>query len=111
MSFPLLEMADSEAGEFVATSACQQNSKQCPITFALDLLVVWCLPESLRLVGRQPVAQPKAQFLYALDASDSAAKSALRSPQSAASYARRRTAPSRRLIVPGARWRDSRCIR
>jgi hypothetical protein len=72
MSFPLLEMADSEAGEFVATkSACQQNSKQCPITFALNLLVVWCLPESLRLVGRQPVAQPKAQFLYALDASDS----------------------------------------
>jgi len=40
-----------------------------------------------------------------------AAKSALRRPQSAASYARRRTAPRRRLIVPGARWRDSRCIR
>src|SRR5215831_173543 len=37
-----------------------------------------------------------------------AATSGLRSPQSAASYAKRRTAPKRRLIVPGARWRDSR---
>ncbi len=49
-------------------------------------------------------------FLTPLTRSIPAAKSALRSPQSAASYARRRTAPRRRWIVPGARWRDSRCI-
>jgi hypothetical protein len=40
-----------------------------------------------------------------------AARSALRSPQSAASYASLRTAPSRRLIVPGARRLDSRWLR
>jgi hypothetical protein len=40
-----------------------------------------------------------------------AARWALRSPQSAVSQANRRTAPSRRLIVPGARCRDSNCIR
>ena len=40
-----------------------------------------------------------------------AERSGLSSPQSAASYARRRTTPSRRLIVPGARFRDSKCIR
>ena len=38
-----------------------------------------------------------------------ATKSVLRSPQSAASYARRRTEPRRRLTVPGTRLRHSRC--
>src|SRR5258708_4215812 len=40
-----------------------------------------------------------------------AASSGLRSPVSAASYANRRTAASRRLMVAGARWRDSSSIR
>jgi hypothetical protein len=40
-----------------------------------------------------------------------AASSGLSSPESAASYARRRTAVRRPLIVPGARRRDSRWIR
>jgi hypothetical protein len=50
-------------------------------------------------------------FLTPLTRRIPAAKSALRRPQSAASYARRRTAPRRRLIVPGPRCRDSKCIR
>lgn len=40
-----------------------------------------------------------------------AARSGLRSPQSAASYAKRRTAPRRRFTVPGASLRPSRWMR
>src|SRR5207249_11457431 len=68
-------------------------------------------PKRLPLLGGQPVAEPDAQLLYTLDATIPAAKSALSRPHSDASCAKRRTAPSRRLIVPGARCRDSRCIR
>ena len=68
MPFALLEVADSQLGEFVATeSTGQQYRKQCPITFALELLAVWCLPERLPLFGAQPVAEPDAQLLHALD--------------------------------------------
>jgi hypothetical protein len=40
-----------------------------------------------------------------------AARSGLNNPESVASYANRRTAASRTLMVPGARWRSSRWIR
>lgn len=60
-------------------------------------------------VSQLPSLTPS--FLTPLTRRIPAAKSALRRPQSEASYASRRTAPSRRLIVPGAKWRDSRCIR
>ena len=60
-------------------------------------------------VNQLPSLTPS--FLTPLTRRIPAAKSALSSPQSAASYARRRTAPSRRLMVPGARLRDSKCIR
>src|ERR1700676_3337083 len=72
MPFPLLEVAKGQRSDFVATkSAGQQQGKQRPITFAFELFAVWRLPERYRLFGRQPVAQPNAQFLYALDAPDS----------------------------------------
>jgi hypothetical protein len=65
-------------------SAGEQDGKQCPITFPFKPFPVGCLPERVRLFGGQPVAEPYAQFLYASDPSYSA-KSALISPQSAAS--------------------------
>ena len=62
MTFALLQMAESQLGELVATeSTGQQQGKQCPITFALELLAVGCLPECLRLFGGQPVAESDAQ--------------------------------------------------
>jgi hypothetical protein len=50
-------------------------------------------------------------FLTPLTRRIPAAQSALSNPQSAASNARRRTASRQRLMVPGARRRDSKCIR
>ena len=41
------------------------------MVFALEPLPVRSLPERGSLFGRQPVAQPHAQFLYALDTPDS----------------------------------------
>ena len=68
MPFALLQVAESQLGELVATeSTGQQKGKQRPITFALQPLAVWCLPECLPLFGGQPVAEPDAQLLYALD--------------------------------------------
>src|SRR5579862_1505504 len=72
MPFALLKVADSQAGEFMATeSASEQYGEERPITFALHPLTVWCLPECLTLFGAQPVTKPQAQFLYALDSPNS----------------------------------------
>ena len=68
MPVPLLEMRQSQFRQFVATKPTgQQHRKKCPITFSLDLFVGGCLPKRLSLFGGQPVAQPDAQLLYALD--------------------------------------------
>jgi hypothetical protein len=68
-------------------------------------------PQALPCSADSQLPSLTPSFLTPLTPRIPAAKSALSSPQSAASYARRRTAPRRRLIVPGARWRDSSCIR
>jgi len=60
-------------------------------------------------VSQLPTRTPS--FLRPFTRRIPAARFGLSSPQSAASYASRRTAPSRRLIVPGAKRRDSRWIR
>jgi len=49
-----------------------------------------------------------AQLLHAFDATNTGSQSVLRRPQSAASYASRRTAPRGRLMVAGASSPDSR---
>jgi hypothetical protein len=68
MRLTLLEVADSQLGKLMTTeSARQQEGKQRPITFSLQALAIWCLPECVRLFGGQPVAEPDAKFLYALD--------------------------------------------
>ena len=68
MPFALLQVAESQRGELMATeSAGQQEGKQRPITFALQALAIWCLPECMRLLGGQPVAEPDAKLLYTLD--------------------------------------------
>jgi hypothetical protein len=67
MPLPLLEVRKGELGEFVPTeSASQEQGEQCTITFALELVMLRRLPECLCLFRRQPVAEPYAQFLYAL---------------------------------------------
>jgi hypothetical protein len=69
MPFALLQVAESQLGEFMPTEAAgQQDGRQRPITFALQSLPVWRLPECLRLFRGQPVAGSDAQFLDTLDA-------------------------------------------
>ncbi len=100
MPFSLLKVADSQTGEFVATeSAGEQYGKQRPITFALDLLAVWCLPECLTLFGAQPVTKPQAQFLYALDSPYS--RSQARAEQPAVCRLIRKTADRSETKVDG----------
>ncbi len=66
--FTLLKMADSQHCQFVpAKPAGKQKGKKRPITFTLHLPAVGRLPQSLPLLGGQPVAKPHSQFLYALD--------------------------------------------
>jgi len=68
MPFALLQVAESQFRELMATeSTGQQKGKQRAITFALQALAVWRLPECMRLFGGQPVAEPDAELLYALD--------------------------------------------
>ena len=59
MPFALLQVAESQLGELMATeSTGQREGKQRPITFALQALTVGCLPEYMRLLAGQPVAEP-----------------------------------------------------
>ena len=48
----LLKVAHGQAGELVPTeTAREQEGEKCPITLALHLLLVGCLPECLPLHG------------------------------------------------------------
>jgi hypothetical protein len=52
MPFALLEMANRQRGEFVAAEpASEKQSEQSSIPFALGPFAIWCLPESVALVG------------------------------------------------------------
>jgi len=68
MPFALLKMANGQHHQLVPPKpAGEQKCKKCPITFTLHLPAVGRLPQSLPLLGGQPVAKPYSQFLYAVD--------------------------------------------
>jgi hypothetical protein len=72
MPFTLLEVAEIQRGELMATkSTRQQEGKQGPITSSFQQLAIWCLPECMCLLGGQPVAEPDAKILQALEAPNS----------------------------------------
>ena len=51
MPFALLEMANRQRGEFVASEpASEKHAEQSSIPFALGPFAIWCLPESVALV-------------------------------------------------------------
>jgi hypothetical protein len=70
----------------------QSRCKESATAEYRALLTITCCSEEQRRTVPVRSANPKGGL--------PAARSELSSPQSAASYARRRTAPSRRLIVP-----------
>ena len=72
MSLPLLEVINRQLGYLVTPEPTRkQEGQERSVTLTLEPLLVRSLPERGSLFGRQPVAQPDAQFLYALDAPDS----------------------------------------
>lgn len=105
----LLQVFDSQAGGLMSPQcASQEKSQQGTVTFAFHSCVVRTLPQRESLLIGQPVSDPHAILLQTLHRRMPAARSELSSPQSAASQASRRTAPSRRLMVVGANRRNSR---
>jgi hypothetical protein len=106
--FSLLKMIHTEVDEFGSTQS--QPSKTAsiawsrfPRTFSISGACRSALACSA--VSQFPSRTPT--FFAPLTRRIPAANSGLRSPVSAASYARRRTAARRRLIVDGAKWRPS----
>src|ERR1035437_936489 len=72
MPLALLEVVDRQLGHFVTPKpTSKQEGQECSVTFALEPRNVRSLPERGSLFGRQPIAQPDAQLLYALHAPDS----------------------------------------
>jgi hypothetical protein len=101
--FAALKMGDLELGRlFPAQSAAQEDPEQSPISLAFERVRVRHLPERPSLIGGEPVPQTHARFFGPLTRRMPAAGSGLSKPESAASYARRLTAASLPLIVPGA---------
>ena len=103
MILPALKMSDIQLRRlFSAQTATQEEPEQCSVSLALQRIRVRHLPESSCLVGGEPVAKPDAEILWPLTRRMPVARSELSKPESAASYARRLTAASLPLIVPGA---------
>src|SRR5215475_6014662 len=68
MPLALLKMANGQHRQLMPPKpAGEQKCKKRPITFTLHLPGVGRLPQSLPLLGGQPVAKPYSQFLNALD--------------------------------------------
>ena len=103
MPLALLKVANGQLRELMPTkSTGEQKGKQRPITFTLHLLRSGACQSACPCSAVNQLPSLTPSFFTPLTRRIPAAKSALRSPQSAASYARRRTAPRRRLIVPGS---------
>jgi hypothetical protein len=67
MTLTPLEMIDRQTSKFVTPkSASEKHGKEGSIALALDPVAIWCLPESLALVGRQPVAKAHTELFDAL---------------------------------------------
>ena len=87
---------------FAARPATQEDSEQRSIPLAFMRIRVRHMPERLGLVDREQLPRRTRMFFGPLTRRMLAAKSGLKRPEPAASYASRRTAGSLPLIVPGA---------
>jgi hypothetical protein len=72
MSLALLQMINRQCGYLMTPkSAGKLEAEQGTVAFTLEPLRLRCLPKSVPLFCRQPVAQSDSQFLYTFDAPDS----------------------------------------
>jgi hypothetical protein len=108
----LLQMREVQISQFPPSqTAAKQDRENRAVPFAFEGVGIRSLPKPAGLLSREPVSKPHAEFLDTLQATDAGRQSGLSKPASAASYASRRTAASRPLIVPAARPWFSRAIR
>ena len=107
--FTLRDRFDRQGEELGAPQAASdQHGDHCMITSCAWSRNVRMSEKPSTLFRRQPVAEADANAADPFTRRMPAASSGLRRPPSAASYAIRRTAARRRLIVEGAYWRCSR---
>ena len=112
MLFSLLDVFDSEPGYLRSSEAtAEENGDHGIVAFGTQAFSAEGSEESLpwSAVNQFPIRMPC--FFTPFTRRIPAARSGLRSPQSAASYASRRMAARRRLIVDEAYWACSRLIR
>ena len=109
MFFAFLYVINPQANGFVPPQPTrQQQRKKCSVPLPFEALAIWRLPKTVSLLYGQPVSKPNTQFLHTFDTANASCE--IRTEQAAiGSFIRaRRTAPRRRLTVPGASCRDSR---
>jgi hypothetical protein len=106
--FPLLKMIYCQVDEFgSAQSATEQDRQHCTIALPANAFPVRRSKRALACSAVSQFPSRTPTFLAPLTRRMPAANSGLRSPVSAAPYARRRTAARRKFIVDGAKWRPS----
>jgi hypothetical protein len=107
-----LQMRNVQLDCLVPTqTARDQNGQKRKIPLPFHRFRIRSVKQADRLIWQKQLPSRTPIFFTPFTRRIPAARSALSSPQSEASYASRRTAPSRRLTVPGASFRDSRWIR
>ena len=94
---------------FPPQAAAKEHRENGPISLALERVGIGHLPECLRLIDCQPVAQSNAEALRPFDSSD--ANREIRGPQARISGLIRETPDGRGSAVDRARRRDSKWIR
>src|SRR5262245_60871758 len=109
MIFTTLKVVESEVSQRPPSkTAAEQDGNNRAVSLAFERFSVHNARASLA-DNQFPSRIPS--FFAPLTRRIPAASSGLSKPASAASYANRRIAASRTLIVPGAKLRDSSCIR
>jgi hypothetical protein len=69
--FPLLKMVQGQCDGFMSSQPTrEQKSQQSAVSFSFEPLAVGSLPERLPLFCGQPIAKANAQFLHALNATN-----------------------------------------
>src|SRR6059036_237405 len=104
-----LKVVETEISKFTSSkTAAEQNGNDRSVAFALERFGVRRLPQFTSLLCGQPVPQPHSKFLDTLNTTNSGGEFWAQQP-SVGGFVRQAAYPaSLTLMVPGAKFRDSR---